>query len=112
MRRVFFFLATKLAVPIVLGIVSSLLEGAQGVLNSFVLLFSRVIGDFVDRAALRDERGPGIGRFAVTILAQIVPGILATIIGAGRSSSARAAGASTSRRSSLWLGQGPSPGTP
>jgi heat shock protein HtpX len=52
----------------------------QGVLNTFVLLFSRVIGDFVDRNILRNERGPGVGRLVVTILAQVVLGILATII--------------------------------
>jgi heat shock protein HtpX len=52
----------------------------QGVLNTFVLLFSRLIGDFVDRNILRNERGPGIGRLVVTILAQIVLGVLATII--------------------------------
>jgi heat shock protein HtpX len=52
----------------------------QGVLNAFVLFFARVIGHFVDRVVLKTERGYGIGYFAVTILAQIVLGILASII--------------------------------
>jgi heat shock protein HtpX len=52
----------------------------QGVLNTFVLFFSRVIGDFVDRAVFRNERGHGIGFFVTTIFAQIVLGLLASII--------------------------------
>jgi heat shock protein HtpX len=53
----------------------------QGVLNTFVLFFSRVVGYFVDRVVLRnEERGLGIGFFLTSLLAQIVFGILASII--------------------------------
>jgi heat shock protein HtpX len=53
----------------------------QGVLNTFVILLSRVIGGFVDRVVLRNEgRGHGIGYIVVVIAAQIVLGILASMI--------------------------------
>jgi heat shock protein HtpX len=53
----------------------------QGVLNTFVLLFSRVIGQAVDRMISRDgDRGFGIGYLAGTILSEILLGILATMI--------------------------------
>jgi heat shock protein HtpX len=52
----------------------------QGVVNTFVLFLSRVIGHFVDRVVFRNERGYGIGYFAVTIVAQIALGILASLI--------------------------------
>ncbi len=52
----------------------------QGVLNTFVIFFSRVAGHFVDRVILKNERGHGLGFFLTTIIAQIVFGILASII--------------------------------
>jgi heat shock protein HtpX len=52
----------------------------QGVVNTFVLFLSRVIGVAVDRVVFRTERGHGPGFFIVTILAQILLGILASII--------------------------------
>jgi heat shock protein HtpX len=52
----------------------------QGVVNVFVIFFARVIGHFVDRVILKNERGLGIGYFVVSILAQIVLGILASTI--------------------------------
>lgn len=52
----------------------------QGVVNTFVIFFSRVAGYFVDRVVLRNEEGRGIGFFITTIVAQIVFGILASII--------------------------------
>jgi heat shock protein HtpX len=52
----------------------------QGVLNTFVIFLSRVIGHFVDRVILKNERGHGLGYFAVSILAQILLGILASVI--------------------------------
>jgi len=53
----------------------------QGVLNTFVILLSRVIGGFVDRVVFRNEgRGHGFGYIAVVIAAQILLGILASII--------------------------------
>jgi heat shock protein HtpX len=52
----------------------------QGVVNTFVIFVSRVIGFVVDRVVLRNERGLGIGYFVTSILAQIVLGILAQTI--------------------------------
>jgi len=52
----------------------------QGVVNTFVIFFSRVIGHTVDRAIFRSERGNGPGYFIVTIVAQLVLGLLASII--------------------------------
>ena len=54
----------------------------QGVVNTFVVFFSKIIGILVDRVLLKnDERnGPGIGAFVAEIVAQIVLGILASMI--------------------------------
>lgn len=53
----------------------------QGVVNAFVMFFARIIGNFVDRAVFKNEsNGPGIGYFVSTIVAEIVLGILASII--------------------------------
>jgi heat shock protein HtpX len=52
----------------------------QGVVNTFVIFLSRVIGFVVDRVVLRNERGLGIGYFVTSIVAQIVLGILASTI--------------------------------
>lgn len=56
----------------------------QGVVNTFVFFFARVIGYLVDQFLFRGEnqerRGPGIGYFVASIFAQIVLGILASTI--------------------------------
>jgi heat shock protein HtpX len=52
----------------------------QGVVNTFVFFLSRVIGDIVDKAVLRNERGRGIGYFVTVMVAQVVLGILASMI--------------------------------
>lgn len=52
----------------------------QGVLNTFVIFFSRVIGFIIDRALSRNEQGGGGAYFLAVIISQIVLGILATII--------------------------------
>jgi len=52
----------------------------QGVLNTFVIFLSRVVGIFVDRVVFRNERGHGIGFFVTAMAAQVVLGILASII--------------------------------
>ena len=52
----------------------------QGVVNTFVIFISRVVGYFVDRVVLKNEEGHGIGFFITTIVAQIVFGILASVI--------------------------------
>lgn len=52
----------------------------QGVVNTFVIFFSRIIGFLVDRLIFRTERGYGPGFFIASIVAQIVLGILASTI--------------------------------
>jgi len=52
----------------------------QGVVNTFVIFLSRVVGHFVDRVILKNESGHGIGYFVSVIAAQIVLGILASTI--------------------------------
>jgi heat shock protein HtpX len=52
----------------------------QGVVNTFVLFLARAVGYFVDRAVFRTERGVGPGFYITVIVAQIVFGILASII--------------------------------
>ncbi|HEU4924925.1 MAG TPA: protease HtpX, partial [Burkholderiales bacterium] len=52
----------------------------QGVVNTFVIFLSRIIGYIVDRVILKNERGQGIGFFATVIVSQIVLGLLASII--------------------------------
>ena len=52
----------------------------QGVVNTFVMFFARIIGHTIDRVVFKTERGHGIGFYVVTIIAEIVLGILASII--------------------------------
>jgi heat shock protein HtpX len=52
----------------------------QGVVNTFVFVLARVVGNFVDKVVLKNERGHGIGYFATVILAEIVLGILASMV--------------------------------
>ncbi|HSH84512.1 MAG TPA: protease HtpX [Guyparkeria sp.] len=52
----------------------------QGVVNTFVIFFARIVGFFVDRVLFKNEEGPGIGFFVTTIVAEIFFGILASII--------------------------------
>jgi len=52
----------------------------QGVMNTFVIFLSRVIGFIVDRVVFKVERGQGPAFFVTVIIAQIVLGILASII--------------------------------
>ncbi len=52
----------------------------QGIVNTFVIFFSRVIGHTVDRVVFRTERGYGIGYWVTTIFAEIVLGALASIL--------------------------------
>ena len=52
----------------------------QGVVNTFVIFASRVVGHIVDRVVLKNERGHGIGFFISSMIAQIVFGILASAI--------------------------------
>ena len=52
----------------------------QGVVNTFVIFFSRIIGHFVDRVILKNDRGYGIGYFVATIFAEIILSIFASTI--------------------------------
>lgn len=52
----------------------------QGVVNTFVMFFARIIGHFIDRAVLKNEGGYGIGYFISVIVLQIVFGFLASAI--------------------------------
>lgn len=52
----------------------------QGVVNTFVIFLSRVVGHFVDRVILKNDRGYGIGYFVAVIVSQILLGILASMI--------------------------------
>ncbi len=52
----------------------------QGVVNTFVIFIARVIGNFVDRVVFKNEEGNGIAYFVTTIVAELVLGILASII--------------------------------
>ncbi len=52
----------------------------QGVVNTFVIFLSRVVGFFVDRVIFKTERGVGPGFFIASIVCQIVLGILASMI--------------------------------
>ncbi|MEW5890323.1 MAG: protease HtpX [Pseudomonadota bacterium] len=52
----------------------------QGVVNTFVIFLSRVIGHVVDRVVFKTERGQGPAFFVTMIVAELVLGILASII--------------------------------
>ncbi|UZD67378.1 protease HtpX [Marinobacter sp. AN1] len=52
----------------------------QGVVNTFVIFAARVIGSVVDRVVFRNEQGHGPGFWIVSIVAEIVLGILASTI--------------------------------
>ena len=53
----------------------------QGVMNTFVVFLSRVIGYFVDKVVLRNNNdGPGMGYYITTIVLDIVLGVIAAII--------------------------------
>ncbi len=77
----------------------------QGVVNTFVIFFSRVIGHVVDRVVFKTERGYGPGFYIVSIVAQILLGFLATAIvmwfSRFREYRADAAGAQLANRQSM-----------
>ncbi len=52
----------------------------QGVVNTFVIVLSRVIGHLVDRTVFKTERGHGPAFWITSIIAELVLGILASII--------------------------------
>lgn len=52
----------------------------QGVVNTFVMFFARIIGNFVDKVIFKNEEGRGIAYFVATIFAEVVLGFLASAI--------------------------------
>ena len=52
----------------------------QGVVNTFVIFLSRLVGFFVDRVLLKNDRGLGIGYFITSIIAQIFLSFFASMI--------------------------------
>jgi heat shock protein HtpX len=52
----------------------------QGVVNTFVMFFAQIFGNFIDKAVLKNEGSHGIGYYVATIFAELVLGILASII--------------------------------
>ncbi|WP_017940089.1 protease HtpX [Zestomonas thermotolerans] len=52
----------------------------QGVVNTFVMFFARIFGNFIDKAVFKTEEGHGPAFYIATIVAELVLGILATII--------------------------------
>ena len=53
----------------------------QGVVNTFVIFLSRIVGSVIDRAVFRNDRDEaGIGYYVSTMVAQLVLGILASMI--------------------------------
>lgn len=52
----------------------------QGVVNTFVIFFSRILGHFIDRVILKNEHGFGMGYYIGSFIGQIVFSLLANII--------------------------------
>ncbi len=52
----------------------------QGVVNTFVIFLSRVVGHVIDRVVFKNERGHGPAFWITTIIAELLLGILASII--------------------------------
>ncbi|GAB3109414.1 protease HtpX [Aestuariicella hydrocarbonica] len=52
----------------------------QGVINTFVMFFARIIGHTVDRVVFKNEEGHGIGFYVVTFVSEILLAILASMI--------------------------------
>jgi len=52
----------------------------QGVVNTFVVFLSRIVGYFVDKMVFRTERGVGPGYYITSMICQIVFSILASMV--------------------------------
>ena len=52
----------------------------QGVVNTFVVFLARIVGYFVDRVLLRNERQTGIGYFATVLVCELAFGVVASVI--------------------------------
>lgn len=77
----------------------------QGVVNTFVMFFARIIGHTVDRVVFKTERGHGFGYYVVSFVAEMVLGLLASMIvfkfSRWREFRADAAGASLASRQDM-----------
>jgi heat shock protein HtpX len=77
----------------------------QGVVNTFVIFLSRVVGHVVDRVVFKTERGYGPAYYVTSIVAQVFLSILATMVvmwfSRRREFRADAGGAALSGRSSM-----------
>lgn len=52
----------------------------SGTLNTFVIFFSRVLGSVIDKVVFRNQRGDGIGYFVGVFIAEILLGVLASLL--------------------------------
>ena len=52
----------------------------QGVVNTFVVFLSRIVGYFVDRVVLKNDKEVGIGFYVASFICEIVFGILASVV--------------------------------
>ena len=52
----------------------------QGVVNTFVVFLSRIVGGIVDRVVFRSENGNGPGYFISVLVCQLLLGVLASMI--------------------------------
>lgn len=52
----------------------------QGVVNTFVMFFARIVGNIIDKVVLGNRDGHGLGYFAVVFMLEIVFGLFASII--------------------------------
>jgi heat shock protein HtpX len=52
----------------------------QGVVNTFVVFLSRIVGSIIDKAVFRTENGNGPGYFITVLVCQLLLGVLASII--------------------------------
>jgi heat shock protein HtpX len=53
----------------------------QGVMNTFVVFLSRIVGYFVDKIVLRNQNdGPGIGYYVTTLVMDLLLGVVAALI--------------------------------
>lgn len=52
----------------------------QGVVNTFVIFLSRIIGNIVDKVVFKTERGNGPAFWITSIIAELVLGVIASII--------------------------------
>jgi len=52
----------------------------QGVLNTFVIFFARIIGSIIDKTVFKNEEGNGWGYFITVIVLEIILGILASLV--------------------------------